>query len=168
MSANHVGQPVNRVDGRLKVTGEAKYAAEYNVPNVAYGCVISSDIARGKIESIDAEAALALSGVLRVFTHENIKGLPWFDGSYRDEVAPTGSPFRPMYDDEIEFSGQPVALVVAETFELAQHAASLVRVQYARESHQTNLKAALHTAYEPTHRTPPPRPRGDAARAFAT
>jgi xanthine dehydrogenase YagR molybdenum-binding subunit len=56
---------------------------------------------------------------------------------------------------------------VSETFELAQYAASLVRVQYARESHQTNLKAALHTAYEPTHRTPPPRPRGDVARAFA-
>jgi xanthine dehydrogenase YagR molybdenum-binding subunit len=167
MSTNYVGQPVNRVEGRLKVTGEAKYAAEYNVPNLAYGCVISSDIARGKIESIDAEAALALSGVLRVFTHENIKGLPWFDGSYRDELAPTGSPFRPLYDDEIEFSGQPVALVVSETFELAQYAASLVRVQYARESHQTNLKAALHTAYEPTHRTPPPRPRGDVARAFA-
>jgi len=167
MSTNYVGQPVNRVEGRLKVTGEAKYAAEYNVPNLAYGCVISSDIARGKIESIDAEAALALAGVLRVFTHENIKGLPWFDGSYRDELAPTGSPFRPLYDDEIEFSGQPVALVVSETFELAQYAASLVRVQYARESHQTNLKAALHTAYEPTHRTPPPRPRGDVARAFA-
>jgi xanthine dehydrogenase YagR molybdenum-binding subunit len=167
MSTNYVGQPVNRVEGRLKVTGEAKYAAEYNVPNLAYGCVISSDIARGKIESIDAEAALALSGVLRVFTHENIKGLPWFDGTYRDELAPTGSPFRPLYDDEIEFSGQPVALVVSETFELAQYAASLVRVQYARESHQTNLKAALHTAYEPTHRTPPPRPRGDVARAFA-
>jgi xanthine dehydrogenase YagR molybdenum-binding subunit len=167
MSTNYVGQPVNRVEGRLKVTGEAKYAAEYNVPNLAYGCVISSDIARGKIESIDAEAALALSGVLRVFTHENIKGLPWFDGSYRDELAPTGSAFRPLYDDEIEFSGQPVALVVSETFELAQYAASLVRVQYARESHQTNLKAALHTAYEPTHRTPPPRPRGDVARAFA-
>jgi xanthine dehydrogenase YagR molybdenum-binding subunit len=167
MSTNHVGRPVDRVDGRLKVTGDAKYAAEYTVPNLAYGCVVSSDIARGTIESIDAGAALALPGVLRVLTYENTKGLPWFDGSYRDEVAPSGSPFRPLYDDEIEFSGQPVALVVAETFELAQHAASLVRVQYARAAHQTNLKAALHTAYEPTHRTPPPRPRGDAARAFA-
>jgi xanthine dehydrogenase YagR molybdenum-binding subunit len=167
MSTNHVGQPVSRVDGRLKVSGEAKYAAEYNVPNLAYGCVISSDVARGTIESIDAGAALALPGVLRVFTYENTKGLPWFDGSYRDEVAPQGSPFRPLYDDEIEFSGQPVALVVAETFELAQYAASLVRIRYTRAAHQTKLEAGLHTAYEPKHRTPPPKPRGDAARAFA-
>ena len=167
MSTNHVGRPVDRVDGRLKVTGGAKYAAEYNVPNLAYGCVVSSNIARGTIESIDAEAALALAGVLRVFTYENTKGLPWFDGSYHDEVAPSGSPFRPLYDDEIEYSGQPVALVVAETLELAQHAASLIRVEYARAAHRTNLKAALHTAYEPRHRTPPPKPRGDAARAFA-
>jgi xanthine dehydrogenase YagR molybdenum-binding subunit len=167
MSTRHVGQPISRVDGRLKVTGEAKYAAEYNVPDLAYGSVVSSEIARGTIESIDIGAAVALPGVLRVFTYENTKGLPWFDGSYHDEVAPTGSPFRPLYDDEIEFSGQPVALVVAETFELARYAASLVRVRYARAAHQTNLEAELDAAYEPKHRMPPPEPRGDAAGAFA-
>ena len=166
MSTHHVGQPINRVDGRLKVSGEAKYAAEYNVPNLSYGCVISSEIARGTIESIDADAALALPGVLRVFSYENTRGLPWFDGRYRDELAPTGSPFRPLYDDEIEWSGQPVALVVAESFELARYAASLVRVRYARGAHRTRLEAELHAAYEPKHRTPPPSPRGDAARAF--
>jgi xanthine dehydrogenase YagR molybdenum-binding subunit len=167
MSTHHVGQPISRVDGRLKVTGEAKYAAEYNVPDLAYGSIVSSEIARGTIEAIDAGAALALPGVLRVFTYENTKGLPWFDGSYHDEVAPAGSPFRPLYDDEIEFSGQPVALVVAETLELARYAASLVRVRYARAEHQTNLEIELDTAYEPKHRMPPPEPRGDAARAFA-
>jgi xanthine dehydrogenase YagR molybdenum-binding subunit len=166
MSTHHVGQPISRVDGRLKVSGEAKYAADYNVPNLAHGCVISSEIARGTIASIDAGAALALPGVLRVFTHENTRGLPWFDGSYHDESAPEGSPFRPLYDKEIEFSGQPIALVVAETFELARYAASLVRTQYARATHQTNLQAERHAAYEPKHRTPPPDPRGDAARAF--
>ena len=167
MSTQHVGQPISRVDGRLKVTGEAKYAAEYNVPDLAYGAIVSSEIARGTIEAVDAGAALALPGVLRVFTYENTKGLPWFDGSYHDEVAPTGSPFRPLYDDEIEFSGQPVALVVAETFELARYAASLVRVRYARAAHHTNLEIELDAAYEPKHRMPPPEPRGDAARAFA-
>ena len=166
MSTQHVGKSINRVDGRLKVSGEAKYAAEYNVPNLAYGCVISSEIARGTIASIDAGAALALPGVLRVFTHENTRGLPWFDGSYHDELAPEGSPFRPLYDEEIEFSGQPVALIVAETFELARYAASLVRILYARATHQTNLQAERHAAHEPKHRTPPPDSRGDAARAF--
>jgi xanthine dehydrogenase YagR molybdenum-binding subunit len=166
MTTTHVGQPVNRVDGRAKVTGEAKYAAEYNVPNLAYGYVISSEVARGTLESIEAGRALAVPGVLHVFTYENISGLPWFDRSYRDELAPPGSPFRPLYDDEIEFNGQPVALVVAETFELARYAASLVHVAYARAAHQTDLKARLHAAYEPKHRTPPPDPRGDATGAF--
>ncbi len=167
MSTIHVGQPVNRVDGRVKVTGEARYAAEFNVPHLAYGQVVSSDIARGTIESIDAEAALALPGVLRVFTHESTRGLPWFDGRYRDELSPSGSPFRPLYDDEIEYSGQPVALVVAETFELARYAASLIRVSYAPGPHKTSLEVRLHAAYEPQHRTPPPKPRGEAARAYA-
>src|SRR5262245_54701114 len=64
MSTIHVGQPTNRVDGRAKVTGEARYAAEYDVPDLAYGHVVSSEVARGTIESIDARAALALPGVL--------------------------------------------------------------------------------------------------------
>jgi len=167
MSTTHVGQPVNRVDGRAKVTGEARYAAEHNAPDLAYGHVVSSAVARGTIESIDTGAALAVPGVLHVFTYENTRGLPWFDRSYRDELSPPGSPFRPLYDDEIEFSGQPVALVVADTYELARYAASLLHVGYARAAHQTDLKARLHAAYEPKHRTPPPGSRGDATRAFA-
>jgi xanthine dehydrogenase YagR molybdenum-binding subunit len=167
MSTAHVGQPINRVDGRAKVTGEARYAAEYNVPNLVYGHVVSSDVARGSIASIDVSAALARPGVLHVFTHQNTKALPWFDRSYRDELAPAGSPFRPLYDNEIEFSGQPVALVVAETFELARHAATLVAVEYVRQGHRTDLGARLHAAHEPEYRTPPPEPRGDAEAAFA-
>jgi xanthine dehydrogenase YagR molybdenum-binding subunit len=167
MSTAYIGQPVNRVDGRAKVLGEARYAGEHNVAHLAYGYVVSSDVACGTIGSIDAAAAIALPGVLRVFTHENIKGLPRSDDSYRDEVAPEGSPFRPLYDKNIKYSGQPVALVVAETFELARYAASLVRVEYERAVHQTDLEAQLHAAYEPKYRMPPPNPRGDAARAFA-
>src|SRR5205823_8799935 len=71
MTTAHVGQPVNRVDGRAKVTGQAKYAAEYHVPDLAHGVVVCSTIARGRITTIDAGAALKLPGVLQVFTHEN-------------------------------------------------------------------------------------------------
>jgi len=84
MATNYTGQPKSRVDGRAKVTGEAKYAAEYNVPNLAYGYVISSKIAKGKITKIDGSRALALDGVLQVFTHENAPSLAWFDRSYKD------------------------------------------------------------------------------------
>jgi xanthine dehydrogenase YagR molybdenum-binding subunit len=167
MSAPHVGQPVSRVDGRAKVTGEARYAAEHHVGGLVHGHVVGSAIARGAIRSIDTAAARALPGVLEVFTHENVKGLPRDDESYRDEVAPVGAPFRPLYDERIQFSGQPIALVVAETLELARHAASLVRVDYARKTPQTDLERQRHAAYRPEYRMPPPRPRGDAARAFA-
>src|SRR4051812_58666 len=118
MSTNYIGQPINRVDGRAKVTGSAKYAAEYNEDNsLTYGVVVSSAIASGKITSIDTEAALAVKGVLQVFTHENVSGLAWFDKSYQDQDAPKkGSPFRPLHSNKIIFGMQPVALVVAETF----------------------------------------------------
>jgi xanthine dehydrogenase YagR molybdenum-binding subunit len=168
MPTTHIGQPISRVDGRAKVTGAARYAAEYNVPDLAHGWVVSSAVARGRIASIDASAARAVAGVLEVFTHESTGSLAWFDRSYRDQVAPSGgSPFRPLYDDEIQFSGQPVALVVAETLELARHAATLVRVEYAPAPHQTDLESQRGAAYEPKYRTPPPGSRGDAARALA-
>src|SRR5262245_26514542 len=170
MTTNYIGQPISRVDGRAKVTGAAKYAAEYNVPNLAYGCVVSSAIAKGKIKSIDAGEALRLEGVLQVFTHENSPSLAQFDQSYTDDVAPPGSPFRPLHDDSIKFSAQPVALVVAESFELARYAASLVRVEYESEGHATDLKEKRQEAYMPKPRTvlpPLPEPRGDAEKAFA-
>src|SRR5712675_1427322 len=121
MTTAHVGQPISRVDGRAKVTGQAKYAGEHQAPNLAYGVVVSTGIAKGKIARIDAAKALALPGVLAVFTHENAPRLARSDRSYQDEVAPPGSPFRPLYDDQIRWSGQPVALVVAESFELARY-----------------------------------------------
>lgn len=170
MTTSYIGQPISRVDGLAKVTGAAKYAAEYNVPNLTYGYVVSSAIAKGRIVSIDASAALTLPGVLRVFTHENTPYLAQSDRSYQDDVAPPGSPFRPLYDDKIMYSGQPVALVVADTFELARYAASLVRVEYEGATHATNLEKRRHEAYKPKERAGIPltaRQRGDADTAFA-
>jgi xanthine dehydrogenase YagR molybdenum-binding subunit len=166
----YIGKRVSRVDGRAKVTGEAKYAAEHSVPGLAYGVVISSPIARGKITRVDATAALAISGVLQVFTHENAPRLARSDKSYRDDVAPPGSSFRPLHDDAIRFSGQPIGLCVAETFELARHAASKVRFEYAVEEHVTELVEPGDDGHVPMKRAaidPPPGVRGDPDRAFA-
>jgi len=84
--------------------------------------------------------------------------------------AVPGSPFRPLYDDHIKYSGQPIALVVAESFEVARYAASLVRVDYATEAHMTDLQTQRAQAYEPKQRrfgiAPPAKPRGDAEKAF--
>ena len=167
----HVGRARSRVDGPAKVSGIAKYAAEHHAPDLAYGIVVSSAIARGRITSIDTAAALAVPGVLQVFTHENRRRTALMDYNYRDDVAPPGSPFRPLYDAEIQYSGQPVALVVAEDHGTAGYAASLVRVEYDTQQHETALEAKRHEAYDPPKKRsgikPPPSPRGDAPEAYA-
>ena len=170
MTARYIGQPQNRVDGRAKVTGAAKYAAEFNVPNLLYGYVVSSAIAKGKITKIDAERALALEGVIQVFTHENRPRTVWFDRSHKDDIAPPGSPFRPLYDENVVYSAQPIALVVAENFELASYAASLVKVEYKIEPHETDLNKKREEGYKPKERQffpPLPKPRGKPEEAFA-
>src|SRR6266436_6773807 len=135
-----LGKPASRIDGRAKVTGAAKYAAEYNVPGLAHGVVVSSAIAKGRIKRIHTADALAVDGVLDVLTHEHRPKLASSHEKYADDVAPPGSPFRPLYDGQIFFSGQPVALVVAEEFEIARFAAALVRVDYEREAHVTDFE----------------------------
>lgn len=168
-----IGTSLSRVDGREKVTGKAKYAGEFNVPNLAYGYVVSSAIAKGKITNIDASEALGLAGVLQVFTHENRPRLAWFDISYSDQDAPPGSPFRPLHDAKINYSGQPVALVVAETFEVARYASTLIRIDYEAEQSETDLEAHIDKAHKPSIgiasllKPPPPKPRGDFEKAYA-
>jgi xanthine dehydrogenase YagR molybdenum-binding subunit len=166
-----VGRPVSRVDGRLKVTGRAQYAAEYSSPDLLYGYIVNSTIAVGRITAIHTEAARAMPGVVEIFTHENRGKAARLDRSWRDEVAPPGHPFRPLHSDRILFDGQPIALVVADSFETARDAASLIRVDYAAEPHCTELEKKRSEAYVPSKKRsgipPPPDPRGDAEDAFS-
>ena len=78
---------------------------------------------------------LRVEGVLDVLTHENRPKMASTDKGYNDEVARTGSPFRPLFDDKIKFNGQPIALVLAEEWEIARFAATLVQVDYDAEAH---------------------------------
>jgi xanthine dehydrogenase YagR molybdenum-binding subunit len=166
---NYIGKATSRVDGFAKVTGEAKYAAEYHTEGMTHGVVVSGAIARGEIKAIETSEALKLPGVLHVFTHENRPSLPWFDRSYQDEDQPPGSPFRPLYDNKIQFNMQPVALVVAETFELANYAASLVKITYSQKEHDTDFKGNLSSAFTARKGKSgwePPVSRGNASAAF--
>jgi xanthine dehydrogenase YagR molybdenum-binding subunit len=162
--ATYIGTPTSRVDGRAKVTGAAKYAAEFDAPDLAYGSVVASTIARGRIVRIDASEALRVAGVIDVLTHRNRPPMAETDGAYKDDVAPDGAPFRPLYDDRIVFSGQPIALVLAEEWEIAHFAASLVRVEYDEEAHVTDLQRQRDEAFA---LTAPAKPRGKADTAFA-
>ncbi|PTM39567.1 xanthine dehydrogenase family protein molybdopterin-binding subunit [Bosea sp. 124] len=166
----HIGSPRSRVDGPAKVTGKATYAAEFTAADLAHAYIVDSGIARGRITGIDTASAESVPGVIKIFTHENRPKTAWFSYKYQDMVGPPGSPFRPLYSDEVQFSGQPIALVVAESFDVARHAASLLRVTYDEQPHETDLSRARRDSYEPPKKrsgiAPPPKPRGDAIKAF--
>jgi len=166
----HIGLEHSRVEGRLKVTGRARYAAEYNVPGLLHGCLVPSRVARGRIAGIEDRRAREVPGVVEIFTHENRRSAAWFDRKWRDDVAPPGHPFRPLQSAEIQFADQPVALVIAETWEAARDAAALVEVAYEEAPHLTDFHQAIDKAYRPPRKRfgvpRPPRPRGDAAKAF--
>jgi len=161
--APYIGTPTSRVDGHAKVTGAAKYAGEFNVPGLAYGAVVTSTIAKGRIARIDVGEALRVAGVLDVLTHENRPSMAATKTAYKDEVAPEkGAPFRPLYDDKILFSDQPIALVLAEQWEIARFAASLVRVEYENQAHCTDLFARRDQSFVVEQPG-----RGKADRAYA-
>jgi len=129
MSATVIGQPLARIDGRLKVTGRATYAAEFPRPKLAYGALIQSAIANGRVAKVDISAAKSAPGVIGLLTRENA---PHFR-PYPDDLSRAGAPGEgrvPLQDDNIYFAGQHLGVVVAETFEQATYAASLVQVAY--------------------------------------
>lgn len=161
----YTGTSISRVDGRDKVTGAAKYAADFNTGGIAYGAVVASTIARGRISRLVVTEAMAVPGVVAVISHENRPRLADSDEAWRDEVAPeNGSPFRPLYDGKIKFSGQPIALVIADEWEIARYAASLVRVEYEPQPFETDL---FRKRGDAVIAEKPDKPRGDAAAAFA-
>ena len=168
----YFGKGLNRVDGPAKVTGEAKYAAEFNVPDLLYGFIINSTIAKGEIENINTEKANAIKGVLKVFTHENRDSTAWLNIKYTDMDAPPGVPFKPLHDTKIRFNGQPIGLVVADSFEVARYAATLVEIKYKIESHQTDLQTNLNDARKPKKgmasifKPLPPKGKGNAENAY--
>lgn len=161
----YVGTSTSRIDGRAKVSGGAKYSAEYAQKDLAYGSIVQSTIAKGRIIRIDTSEAMRVAGVLDILTHEKRPRMADKDQDYKDDVAPdVGSPFRPLYDDRILFNGQPIALVLAEDWETANYAASLIRVEYHAEPHVTDIRKQRGKAF--TVETPA-KPRGDADKAYS-
>jgi xanthine dehydrogenase YagR molybdenum-binding subunit len=96
----YIGTPTSRVDGRVKVTGAAKYAGEFTADGLVHGFVVEATISSGRTTRLDASEALKVTGVLDVLTHEHRPPLADKDDAWKDEVAPEeGSPFRPLYDE---------------------------------------------------------------------
>ncbi|PWJ85090.1 xanthine dehydrogenase YagR molybdenum-binding subunit [Mesorhizobium loti] len=122
------GDPVVRIDARLKVTGQASYPADITTANVAYGALVTSSIARGKVSKLQMDDAKAVPGVLEIVTHGDM------DNTHKPKFGNTGaSSIGPLHDKTIFYDGQIVALVVAETFEAAEEAATLIHADYEDE-----------------------------------
>ncbi|UKO97262.1 xanthine dehydrogenase family protein molybdopterin-binding subunit [Nostoc sp. UHCC 0870] len=138
---NIIGQPLNRVDGRLKVTGEAQYTADIPIEKLTYGVIFQSAIAKGKVLTIDTTQTLAVPGVIDIITYHqtpNLINIPFI---------PTPTP--PEKDDNIHYHGQPLGIVVAETLEQAEYGASLVKITYEEEPPTVTMAQALPEVFEP-------------------
>jgi xanthine dehydrogenase YagR molybdenum-binding subunit len=165
----YIGKEMSRVDGVAKVTGRAKYAAEFAVPNLAYGFIVLGSVAKGTIKTIDTQEAERAAGVVRVFTHLNTPKLGPKPAT--EQAPPRGTQeeqdksFRALQSDRIFFNAQPVALVVAETYEQARYAARLVKVTYNAENHVTDTETVRDRARVPAN-APPPQPRGNPEEAM--
>ncbi|MCB2407840.1 xanthine dehydrogenase family protein molybdopterin-binding subunit [Hymenobacter lucidus] len=171
--AGSVGQPLSRVDGRDKVTGKARYSAEYNsLPGLVHAVLKTSDVAKGRITGFDTSAALKQPGVLAILTHQNLPKLAKTPNDPEGKKA-IGAPmgFLPLTSDQIHYAGQPVAVVVADTLERAQYAAALVRVQVTAEKPLASYEDPQAKLFDPEKvqdgKTPGHTVRGNPQAAFA-
>ncbi len=168
-----VGAPLDRVDGRLKVTGGARYSADMPVADAAYAVLIMSTVACGKITSIDASQAEALPGVLRVITPAN--ALPLAGAAEvqakpaptkkavqtHTETGPTALKLSLLQNTDVLYQNQPVGIVVADTFERATYAASLVKYEYDSQEPRTEIDREKKNAFPPL---PDPKKPTDSSR----
>ena len=147
-----LGKPFPRVDGEVKVKGEARFTAEFHLPGIVHAVLVYSTIARGTISRIDTERAKRSGGVLEILTYKNmprLKAPPLFDiNDLKKGMAPSNLPI--LQDASIYWNGQPVAVVIAETLEQAEHAASLVEVEYEADKSSVSFEAMKPSAVVPS------------------
>ncbi|QBD79587.1 xanthine dehydrogenase family protein molybdopterin-binding subunit [Ktedonosporobacter rubrisoli] len=138
------GAALERIDGPLKVSGRAAYAAEYQLKGLTYAYPVQATIARGRVASIDDSAARALPGVVSILSHENA---PHLD-------TPDNANLAVLQSDRVAYHGQIVAAVVAETLEVARQAAGQLVVNYAEEPHDVELRIDRQDFYKPDRINP--------------
>ncbi len=167
----YVGQPVSRVEGAEKVTGQATYAAEFQLRNMAYAALVTSSVAKGRIVAMDITAAEQMSGVVAVICHQNAPRLPYRPLEERPPVDPqAGEQLHVFQDNKVLFEGQPIGVVVADTQEQADTAASAVKIQYETAPALTRMDRGR--GHEPSEAVaasgrPGEKRRGNAETALA-
>jgi xanthine dehydrogenase YagR molybdenum-binding subunit len=153
----NIGQAINRVDGILKVTGTARYATDYPVKNITHAVIFKSTVGTGKIIDIDTTETEKSAGVIKVITHKNAPQLN-VKGGLRGGAL--------LQSPDIEFFGQHIGIVIAETFEQARHAASLVKVNYEQKELRVDFNKHKKEATVPKEQDKADAKRGDVETAF--
>ncbi len=166
-----IGKAIDRIDGRLKVTGGGRYCAEMPIPNLVHAVLINSTIANGRIVSLDTHAAESAPGVLAILTYCNAPRIAparvALDSANQGGGA--GEQYIPLQDDRIHYTGQHIGVAIAQTLEQAHHAASLVQVRYEEESPVVSMQAAMERAFPPDNvwGKPPDIVQGDVMKGLA-
>ena len=165
-AASPIGRPIDRVDGPAKVTGHAKYAAEFAPEGLCHAVIVQSRIPSGRIVRIDARAAEAMPGVLLVLTHRNAPRLPQQGRAAVN--PPAGREISVLQTDAVRYNGEPVAVVLAGSLEQAQEAAAHVEIAYERRAAELDFERAKTAAYRPEKMThgKPDNAWGNAAKAL--
>ena len=133
-----------RVDGAEKVNGKAKYTAEHKLPNMAYAVFVTSTIAKGSIKNLDISKAIAMPGILDIIYYGNCPAVPGYNpiAAERPKNVSEWRGFKVLYDNKVRFFGQPIALIVADSFENANAAIRFVKAEYEIEKFETNFDKA--------------------------
>ena len=146
----YVGKPFSRVDGQLKVTGEAKFSAEFKFENIAYAALVYSTIAKGKVTKIDSGEAEKAHGFVKIISHENAPGLKAPAITDPNGGGGAANSNLPIFADAtVYWDGQPLAVVVAETQDQAEYAASLVKIEYETETPTVSFDEQIADAVAP-------------------
>jgi len=179
MTPPSLGAPLDRVDGRLKVTGGAKYAAEFPIANAAHAVIVTSTIAKGRVSAMDTAAAMRVPGVLTIITPFNAEKVnvprPATEAAPAPAPGAQGQSQRAMrvptvlQSTEVHYNGQPIGLVVADTFEHALEAARMVKATYVAEQPVLDIATAPKNPPETVHPFSGERvhTRGDVTRGMS-
>ncbi|NIA57650.1 xanthine dehydrogenase family protein molybdopterin-binding subunit [Massilia sp. TW-1] len=142
------GAPINRVDAWAKVSGAARYSAEHPVANVVHAVLVTSTIPSGRVLAIDDSTAREIPGVLLVMTHENAFRLPQ-KTKHGKIQPPVGRRLTLLQEDEVHYNNQPVAVIVADTYERAREAGARLRIEYEREPAVLDFEQAKQAVHPP-------------------
>ncbi|WP_213290853.1 xanthine dehydrogenase family protein molybdopterin-binding subunit [Bradyrhizobium sp. sGM-13] len=172
MTTNVIGTPLPRVDGRAKVTGAARYAADFNQGGQAYAVIVGATVGLGRVTGIETAPVEKMPGVVAVITHRNGPRLPY--APHKSYIDPaTGERLHVLQDDQVHFYGQPVAIVVADTLDQAERAAAALHISYTAERPLVDLAdpkarpVVPAAGKQPDARLPADTARGNADSALA-